>query len=751
MQAARAGTGRFIRRTFVSGTLLALVLAAAAPVSASASAGSQPGIIHVLSNRADLVSGGDALVSVDLPSGTDPGAVSVTLNGSDITSEFGQRANGLYEGLVTGLALGPNALTAVRPDGSSNTVTITNHPNGGPVFSGPQLQPWLCQATAVDAQCNQPPTYSYVYYSTSGQVNPYDPAKPPSDVATTTTDQGVTLPFIVRLETGYEDRDEYQIATLYRPGRPWAPWAPQNQWNHKLVVIHGALCNVEHQSGTAPDITSQWIGVLGEGFMGMSTALDNAGHNCNIASEAESLVMAKERIVEQYGELRYTIGYGCSGGSLAEQWIANAYPGIYQGLVATCSFPDSWSAATQLMDNHLALAYFLNPQKWGTGVAWSENQMADVLGHVSIGDAEVGESLFSAAVPTSPCLGVTDAQRYQPQTNPGGVRCDIQDAAINVFGPRPPADWSANEQLLGRGFAGIAVDNVGVQYGLGALEEGKITPSQFVDINQKIGGLDIDINPTADRLKATEPALTNAYRSGMINEANNLDQTAIIDCRGPDVSEGHDAYRAFALRARLDREHGTHANQLIWEGPAGYPGTGDEYCISNAFTAVDRWLTAVEKDFSSTSLPAKVVADKPNDLSDRCYDGAGHQLSATLCPYSPLTVYGTPRTVAGDAITTDTNKCQLKPLSRGDYIEHIGAVSIPVPFSDADWAELQKTFPAGVCDFSRPGVDQQPTIPWQTYQDAQGNVVYGGQPLGPARAGSGTGWSSPSFQGSLGQ
>ena len=53
----------------------------------------------------------------------------------------------------------------------------------------------------------------------------------------------------------------------------------------------------------------------------------------------------------------------------------------------------------------------------------------------------------------------------------------------------------------------------------------------------------------------------------MINETNNLNQTAIIDCRGPNPGLFHDAYRAFAVRARLDREHGTHANQLIWEGP----------------------------------------------------------------------------------------------------------------------------------------------------------------------------------------
>ena len=49
---------------------------------------------------------------------------------------------------------------------------------------------------------------------------------------------------------------------------------------------------------------------------------------------------------------------------------------------------------------------------------------------------------------------------------------------------------------------------------------------------------------------------------------------------------------------------------------------------------------------------------------------------------------------------------------------------------DAEWTRLQQTFPKGVCDFSKPGVSQQPTVPWLTYQDAHGHVIYGGRPLG---------------------
>ncbi len=87
-----------------------------------------------------------------------------------------------------------------------------------------------------------------------------------------------------------------------------------------------------------------------------------------------------------------------------------------------------------------------------------------------------------------------------------------------------------------------------------------------------------------------------------------------------------------------------------------------------------------------------------------------------------MNVEGTPRTVAGDPITTDANKCRLKPLRRSDYRG--------ITFTQAQWSELDHTFSAGVCDYSKPGVDQQPTVPWLTYQNAKGQVIYGGKSMG---------------------
>lgn len=729
---------------------------------------SQAPKISVLSNRADLISGDDALIRIRLPANSAANSLRVLRNAADVTNSFSIDEVGDAIGLVEGLESGANRITATTGDGSVSAIELFNHPQGGSVIAGPQVQPWTCQPTAIDAQCNQPVSYQLFYISsTPGKVGfqPYTESSPATDVANTTTDQGITVPFIVRLETGYQDRDQYQIAALYQPGKPWSAARPQTQFNRKMLITHGQKCGVSYAPDVAPSVlyyapsnstvvagsaapaiptevfadTAQHA--LAMGFVVMSTALNNSGHNCNVVTQAESLIMAKEHVIEHYGTLRYTIGAGCSGGALATQWIANAYPGIYQGVLPTCSFPDAWSSATQALDYHLLNTYFGRPVPVGlngtAGMPWTADQIAAVEGSISPVNAIVNERSFFAAVqPSNPCPGTTDANRYHAQTNPEGARCSIADLAINVLAPRSPDRWTDVEKKIGRGFAGLAVDNVGVQYGLSALQAGTISVGMFIDLNQKIGGLDIDANPIPERLSADPQALANAYRSGLINEANNLDQTAIIDCRGPDPAAAHDAYRAYALRARFDRLNGTHDSHLIWEGPQ--LTIGDIKCNLNAFIAIDHWLAATESDGGDDLLEKKLIKNKPTGLDDACYDGQGNYLSRGVCGTAVVGIYGTPRTVAGDAISTDTNKCQLKPLSRNDSYG-------PAVFTDAQWGQMQRLFPDGVCDYGKTGVSQQPTIPWMSYQDPKKEVVYGGRPLPSAPAFSGEGWASPAF------
>ena len=152
--------------------------------------------IIVLSNRADLISGGDALVEVIVPPGIIQAIsngnqkIKASLNGVPVPDgTLALRANGRILGLITGLKVGENILKVQTP-GKAMSIVITNHPIGGPVFAGAQLQPWICAtmvsqtvtvignpgstpptATAttrasglssdpIDVQCDTPPTYS---------------------------------------------------------------------------------------------------------------------------------------------------------------------------------------------------------------------------------------------------------------------------------------------------------------------------------------------------------------------------------------------------------------------------------------------------------------------------------------------------------------------------------------------------------------------------------------------------------------
>jgi hypothetical protein len=729
--------------------MLVIVAATAALMTSGAGSAQAGGTlsVRVLSDRADVISGGDALVAVALPRGVNPASVTVTLGGSDVTSAFALRPNGSFEGLVTGLQLGSNTLAAEAPGGLRSQVTIIDHPNGGPVFSGPQVQPWVCKnANATDAQCNAPTTYTYKYKSsTTGQLGAYNPSSPPSDVATTTTDNGQTVPYIVRIETGYQARDQYQIAVLFQPGQAWEPWAPQPQFDHKLLITHGASCGIEHQSGTAPSVLDETA--LSRGFAVMSTALDNAGHNCSVVTQAESLVMAKEHLVEKYGTLRYTIGTGCSGGSLTQQQVANAYPGIYQGILPQCSFQDAWSNGQEISDYHLTRGYFEHPEKWGTGIAWTPAQIAAVEGHPNYGNTVIFDTTYweTLANPTTGCgEGVPSSEVYNPETNPEGVRCTLADYMINVFGPRPESLWGPVEKKLGHGFAGLSVDNVGVQYGLQGLIDGVLSPAQFVDLNSKIGGATIDLQPQAERFAANEPALKRSYLSGAVNEANNLKAVAIIDLRGPDPGAFHDAYRTWSMRARLEHAEGHFPlNHVIWFGPT--PLLGSPTYQSEAVITMDKWLSAVEGDKRRRSLEEKMAQDRPAEAQDKCSNVESvEQISVPgvgpVCQL-PLaeTKFSTPRVVSGEDIATDKQKCQLKALQQSDYY--------PIQFTAEQWTQMQKAFPHGVCDFSRPGVSQNRTIPWQTYQEDSngGAVIYGGKPLGRAPAHSGEGWASAAF------
>lgn len=666
--------------------------------------------IDVLSNRADLLSAGDALVAISVPPGRRTSDLTVTLGNTDVTKQFATRADGRFGALLTGIPDRAIRLTAKLRDRTGATIELVGHPNGGPVFSGPQLQPWNCQAGAVDTQCNQDPNYTLLVKGSNG-FEAYDPANPPSNVPTTTTDEGRTVPFIVRVETGYQDRDQYKIAVLHEPGKEWDPWAPQEAWNQKLVITHGGSCGTDRGAGGAPDVLNEEV--LGKGYMTMSTALNNLGHNCNPVLITESEIMARERIVEQYGEVKRTIGTGSSGGAIAQTMAAHAYPGFYDGITTGATFADLLTTGRHGVHGHLMKDFFRVISS-GPGGLYTPADHAEVSGSpAAAADDQLFDTAFWSNITGDTGCGGMDPTLKWSVANPGGVRCGVLDHNIAIFGKGPS------------GYAGIPLDNVGVEYGRKALLGGRLTPAKFVDINARIGGLDkTTYGPSPTRTEGDAEQLRIAYRSGYVGLGRTLAETPHIEYRGSNEATAHVTYPSLALNARLDRQVGGHESHALWQGPVPLIGGAD--LVNRSIFAIDRWIAAIQKDTSSKSQADKVRQNRPADITDHCELGNGVEQPGTDCP-ALNRFYDSPTQVAGESVRNDILKCQLKPLRREDYPG--------ITFTDAEWATLSATFPTGVCDWSRPGVGETPNVPWLDYSRKPGGEEMGPVPVSVPYAG----------------
>jgi hypothetical protein len=722
-----ASHGRKALLLALAAALVALAGGVAPIRAAAATRGSVT--IDVLSNRADLISGGDALTRVTVPAGADAARVIVTVNGRRVSSLKPSSPTNLT-GLLTGLRNGANIVRAALPDGRGARLTIINHPSGGPVFAGPQVHPWICDnasggnGAAKDKQCDTAPTYEYQYRAAPGVFESYDPSNPPPVVPTTTTDQGKTVPYIVRIEHGTMDRGNYLIGVLWdmKANRPTA-------WDHKLLVPFGASTAVHYGSGAPTAVTDDTA--LGRGFLVADNSLNVQGQNANGIVSAEAVLMLKERIIEQYGAIRYTIGNGCSGGAIQQNLLVSMYPGLLDGIQPNCSFSDMFTTGLDVLDCHLLLNYFDNtsPSMWA-----NETQRAAVDGHKDASDCAAWEALFAGAFdPTkaSNC-NLPQGQVYDPQTNPKGVRCTIPDYMVSVLGRRPKSFWGGVEKKLDHGFGQLPLDTVGVQYGLKALQAGTISPAQFADLNAKIGGITIDDVFTPKRLHAVPAGIATVYRTGLIADPRQWANVPIIDLRGySESSEIHTSVYTYASRARLDHVVGNHDNQIIWTFDPAVPiaPTPTAALAAKAFDLMDRWLTAIEADHRNVPKAQKVRQDKPADATDKCF-AADQELPSSSCA-TVYPAYSTPRIQAGEPLRNDNVKCRLKPLSRADY---------KVTFTDAEWAQLKKAFPTGVCDWSKLAVAQQPAATWLTYADGPGGTKLGAAPVsvpfrGPATAG----------------
>jgi hypothetical protein len=682
-----------------------LLLALFATTSAPAQTDQKTVAIRVLSSRANMVSGGDALLEI-----TSPLSFRVTANGRDVTAEFkATRVANTWLGLIKDLPLGRSSIQA-----GGSRIEIVNHPLAGPVFSGPHQVPFVCETevlglgTPKDADCSAPTRVQYFYRSSVDRetpVKPYNPNGPrPVDLAMATTLDGKTVPYIVYREDGVIDRAFYTIAFLHEPGTPLPnPWnQTSGAWNRRMIYSFGAGCVAGYHQGRAIGglvgnrrlLEETQLGDAGiaKGYAVVSSSLNSFSTSCSDVTSAEAMMMVKEHFIEEFGPPLYTIGSGRSGGSMQQYLIANNYPGLLDGIIPTASFADTVTFMNQLYDYELLEHAFET-----SALRWTEEQKGAVCGGANWDlCSNNGANFPILRLRNCDKTALPDTMIYDPRNNPTGARCNYQDNMVNVFG-----------RDARTGFARSPFDNVGIQYGLKAFNDGKISYDQFVDLNTRIGGHDLDDRVVPDRRVADLEALRIAYRTGRVNQTGmGLAAIPIIDARPYTDGTGdvHDIVNSHMTRARLVAANGTSANQVLHTYESGTP-------ISRVqevnLDQMDRWLANIANDKKAAKTPLeKVIRDKPADVTDACYTREGQVITDMKRCGEMFPVYLNPRLASGQPIGASLLKCPVKPVDRRDY---------KTPLTDAQFSKLKSVFAAGVCDYSKPGIGLAKPSPWLTY------------------------------------
>jgi hypothetical protein len=695
--------------------------------------------IRPLSTRADRVSGGSVLVEIAAPSS--PQSPSVTLNGRDVSSAFHRLpgSNALV-GLVTGLAQGRNTLKVAgktwgAPDAS---LELTNYPITGPIVSGPHIRPFVCETgtfklpdgstlgPATDADCSAPTRVQYVYRPQGGNdLRPLAATSAlPPDVAMTTTLAGKTVPFVVRVETGTMNRGIHQNLVLHDPTKDSGPtpFQPPPAWNRRLIALHGVGCpsGWYRQGGVmgVNPLAGANITRLGEGYALFTNTLNHPTNSCNPFLAGETTMMGKQHVIETFGVPDFTISIGSSGGAYTSLQVADEFPGLFDGILINATFPDALSIALAGSDAHLLAHYFAatapndftEVQKIAvsgySGMkafidAANQSQRTDPVPHRA--DAEgYNSAVWNNAVP--------QGLRYDPNTNPRGARPTVFDAARNIYGIDPKT-----------GFALRPFDNEGVQYGLRALNAGAITPAGFIDLNERIGGLDQDANYIPSRSVGDLAAIRRAYQSGVtLGGGGGLGSIPIFDDGAYNEAGGyHYQWFHFAVRERIAGYNGDADNHVLWRGPVQ---------AERAWEVFVKWVAATKADRSSASAHDKAVRNKPAEAVDGCWVAsspgnavefvAERQVFSSkpdsrcnsVYPSSPFT-----RQVAGGPLDASVLKCQLKPIDPHDYSRQLSPLELQ---------RLRAVFPSGVCDWSRPGVNQVRVVPWASFGPAPEGLVF---------------------------
>ncbi|MBE9545448.1 MAG: hypothetical protein IMF02_13200 [Proteobacteria bacterium] len=425
---------------------------------------------------------------------------------------------------------------------------------GGPIFSGPQQYPFVCRTeksdlgqplvdnhegfgipvygedasgdkpAEVSGYCKDCNTFSRVDYFYRSNVDGYfyflgDPSTPPADIDQTTTSDGLTVDYIVRLERVTINRFIYSIAMLApfdhdakhhkkKKKKDEISW-DTTAWNGKLIYSFDGGVAIGHDQGKLKLEDALYDDALSMGFAVAYSTGNRTGVHYNLMLGGETAIMVKDHFVDRYGKPKYTVSVGGSGGAIQGYVYGQNHPGLLDATITAYSYSDMVTQTIYVGDCSLLEYYFdviapmqgdltfggfafnpylfppiqhigsILPRTWIEGLSSSDTIEHPIYFPMTgqLGSTECIEGWF----------GLTPLAMNPLFTDVGGLDQFPDDVVLGVKWNH----WNDLKNIYGvdeNGYAPAPMDNVGVQYGLQALKDGNITIGQFLDINAKIGG-----------------------------------------------------------------------------------------------------------------------------------------------------------------------------------------------------------------------------------------------------------------------
>ena len=745
--------------------------------------------VRVVSSAPDQVSGGDARLHIDVPRTVPLHQVRVLVNGADQRDRFAEvPGTRRLTGVIDGLALGDNVVR-VEPNGRGRgrpaavELTLTNHPIIGPIFSGEHQYPFVCttwhpdnglgqpipddpatgtrvvvngQTVGLSRNCSADTLVDFVYRTTmpagtreQDKWKPYTPGMArPDDMMQTTTIEGKTVDFIVRRERGTINRFVYSIAML-APFDEDQDTRNSDAWNGKVIFRFDGGVAIGHTQGRLAFGGTLYETGLSRGYAVLYSTGTRTNVHYNLQLGGETALMVKERFIELYDDPIYTVAIGGSGGAIQQYVYAQNHPGLLDGGIPQYSYPDMVTQAIHIGDCELTEFYFdviegpFGPgpvnTKWQTwtnrtfiqGLAASDTLPNRYFGG-TIGLTECIEGWRGLSpLALNPNFGqALNQQLFEPQSAIAAIEWTHFSDIVNIVGQRPD------------GFARRYWDNVGVQYGLGALVAGDITMAEFLKLNFVIGGwkdpadmvqegfpffpgatmADFDVWSARNQVFSTGAApaprtagdleaMRAVYRSGLVFMGD-ID-IPMIDWRPylEPALDMHNTHQSFAARQRMLNAKGEADNMVIWftdnlNGRAVFDQTPE------ALEVLDAWLGNI-----AHNPAAGVAGNKPPRATDRCFTAFGEEIASGDDVWNGIIdaeppgactqlfkTYSTTRRVAGGPFEQSLFKCQLIPVSEAVARGFYGNVTL----TTQEIATLHAIFPQGVCDYSKPDAGLPP-------------------------------------------